>query len=245
MPEHNKSEEFAPVPAGVAEALGAVARSLQTESDVYDTLTGIVRAAVDMIPGAEDAGVALVEHGAIRTIAQTSDRIRLADEAQYRVREGPCVDAVWEHRVFRIDDLDQETRWPRFAEAMAGLRVRSMVSFRLFVAGDTLGVLNMFSSVPNAFDADSENIGELIATHAAVALAGSRTEAQLEDALTTRDLIGTAKGIVASGHGVTTDQAFQLLIKTSQNTNVRLADVARSVVTAADQAAINSRGGAA
>ncbi len=224
--------------AGVVEALGAVARSLRTEENLQDTLHGIVQAARDTIPGAEDVGLALVERGRIVTVAQTSERIRLADEAQYRVGQGPCVDAVWRQRVYRIDDLDQETRWPRFAEAMAGLGVRAMLSFRLFIAGDSLGVLNIFSSTPNAFDTNSEHIGELLATHAAVALVGSRTEAQLEDAMTTRDLIGTAKGIIAERHRVTTEKAFRLLVAASQNSNIKLADVARSLVAAADQAGV-------
>jgi GAF domain-containing protein len=198
---------------------------------------------VETIPGAEDAGVALVEHGRIRTVAQTSDRIREADEAQYRVAEGPCVDAVWERRIYRIDDLTREIRWPRFAEAMTGLGVRSIVSFRLFVAGDTLGVLNVFSSEPHAFGTESESVGELFATHAAVALAGSRTEAELEVAMGSRDVIGTAKGILAERHGVTGEQAFRMLVATSQNTNVKLVEVARSLVAAADQAAINRPAG--
>ncbi len=241
MTAPDPAEPRHPVPEGIAEKLGAAARSLQGETDLHDTMTEIVRVAVQTIPGAEDAGVALVEHGKINTVAQTSDLIWQADEAQYRVGQGPCVDAVWEHRVFRIDDLDHDARWPRFAAAMTGLGVRSMVSFRLFVAGDTLGVLNMFSSQPGAFDAEAESVGELFATHAAVALAGSRTEAQLENAMTTRDVIGTARGILAERHQVTAEQAFRMLVKISQTSNVRLADVARAVVAAADQAAITTR----
>ncbi len=232
-------------PAGVVEALGAVARSLRSEENLPDTLQGIVHAARDTIPGAEDVGLALVERGKIVTVAQTSDRIRQADDAQYRLGQGPCVDAVWQQRVFQVDDLDQESRWPDFAREMAGLRVRSMLSFRLFVTRDSLGVLNIFSSKPHAFSTDSEHIGELLATHAAVALVGSRTEAQLEDAMTTRDVIGTAKGILAERHHVTTERAFRLLVKASQNSNIKLADVARSLVAAADQAGIPRQSGAA
>lgn len=231
------------VPPGVAEALSALARSLRTELDLTDTLAGIVKAAVDTVPGTEDAGLALIQHGQIRTVAQTSARIKQADDLQYRLAEGPCVDAVWQHRIFRVDDMVEESRWTRFAPAMTDLGVRSMLSFRLFLAGDTLGVLNLFSSRARAFDSDSEHVGELFATHAAVALAGSQAEAQLETALNTRDLIGTAKGILAERHQITTEQAFRLLVGASQNTNVKLADVARSLVAAADQAGVSRRTG--
>lgn len=231
------------VPPGVAEALSALARSLRTEPDLPDTLAAIVKAAVDTVPGTEDAGLALIEHGQIHTVAQTSARIKEADELQYRLAEGPCVDAVWQHRIFRVDDMGQEARWPRFAPAMTDLGVWSMLSFRLFLAGDTLGVLNLFSSQVRAFDSDSERVGELFATHAAVALAGSQAEAQLEIALNTRDLIGTAKGIIAERHQITTEHAFRLLVGASQNTNVKLAAVARSLVAAADQVGVNRRSG--
>ena len=146
---------------------------------------------------------------------------------------------------FRVDDIGEELRWPRFAPAMTGLGVRSMLSFRLFLASDTLGVLNLFSSRARAFDSESQHVGELLATHAAVALAGSQAEAQLETALNTRDLIGTAKGIVAERHQITTEHAFRLLVATSQNTNVKLAEVARSLVAAADQVGVIRRTGAA
>ncbi len=230
-----------PVPEGIAEKLGAAARSLQGETDLHETMTEIVRVAVATVPGAEYAGVALVEHGEINTVAQASDLIRRADEPQYRMGHGPCVDAVRQQRIFRIDDLDHEVRWPQFAAAMTGLGIRSVVSFRLFIAGDTLGVLNMFSSQAGAFDAEAESIGELFATHAAVAMAESRTEAQLENAMGTRDVIGTARGILIERNRVTGKQAFQMLVKISQTSNVKLVDVARAVVAAADQAAIANR----
>jgi GAF domain-containing protein len=188
---------------------------LRTELDLTDTLAGIVKAAVDAVPGTEDAGLALVQHGQIRTVAQTSARIKQADHLQYRLAEGPCVDAVWQHRIFRVDDMVEESRWTRFAPAMTDLGVRSMLSFRLFLAGDTLGVLSLVSSRPRAFDSDSEHVAELFATHAAVALAGSQAEAQLETALNTRGLIGTAKGILAERHQITSEQAFRLLLGAS------------------------------
>ncbi|MFY1689591.1 ANTAR domain-containing protein [Plantactinospora sp. WMMB782] len=43
----------------------------------------------------------------------------------------------------------------------------------------------------------------------------------------TRDLIGQAKGILMERYRLTADQAFVLLARTSQHTNVKVAEVAR------------------
>jgi AmiR/NasT family two-component response regulator len=41
-----------------------------------------------------------------------------------------------------------------------------------------------------------------------------------------RDLIGQAKGILMERHRLTADQAFRLLVKASQRTNTKLAEIA-------------------
>jgi AmiR/NasT family two-component response regulator len=52
-------------------------------------------------------------------------------------------------------------------------------------------------------------------------------------ALDTRDVIGQAKGILMERFGVEGDQAFQMLVRTSQDTNTKLAAVARWLTTSA------------
>lgn len=53
---------------------------------------------------------------------------------------------------------------------------------------------------------------------------------QLQTALTTRVVIEQAKGMVAQQHGITVDQAFELLRRHSRARNARLHDVAAAVV---------------
>ena len=55
---------------------------------------------------------------------------------------------------------------------------------------------------PRAFDADAETIGTILAAHAAAAILASREGEQLQSALTTRDRIGQAKGIIMERYGV-------------------------------------------
>jgi hypothetical protein len=107
-----------------------------------------------------------------------------------------------------------------------------MLSLQLFVEGDNLGALNLYARTPNAFTDESEQVGLLFAAHAAIAYAGVRKEAQLAQALASRDIIGQAKGILMERYKVTAECAFLMLARASQITNTKLqnvaADLARS-----------------
>jgi hypothetical protein len=105
-----------------------------------------------------------------------------------------------------------------------------VLSFRLFVAGDTLGALNLYSKAEHAFNDASRIAGAVFATHAAVALSSAMHEEQMEEALESRDLIGQAKGMLMAREGVTADEAFEMLRRASQRLNVKLRRVAGAVV---------------
>ena len=66
--------------------------------------------------------------------------------------------------------------------------------------------------------------------HASVALIGAAGITQLRDALTSRDIIGQAKGILMYRDNLTGEAAFQLLRKTSQDANIKLVEVARWII---------------
>ncbi len=53
---------------------------------------------------------------------------------------------------------------------------------------------------------------------------------QLREALTSRSPIDQAKGILMAQHGIDPDAAFQMLVRLSNDTNVRLVDVARAMI---------------
>ncbi len=217
--------------ASLSAVLGAIARTLQAEPDVDATLAAIVAAAVDHIDGAEYAGISLIERGhPIRTVAPTAEIVATIDAVQYRTGQGPCLDAIAEHHVYRTGDLTAEDRWPAFTPAAAETGIRSMLAYRLFVTDTTLGSLNLYSRARDAFDDRTDEDGRLFATHAAVALAGAQAEAQLHAAIGNRDLIGMAKGILMQRHDIDTAQAFRMLVESSQHTNMKLHQVAAWLV---------------
>ncbi|MFK9175203.1 ANTAR domain-containing protein, partial [Escherichia coli] len=82
-----------------------------------------------------------------------------------------------------------------------------------------------------AFGEEIETAAWLLASHAAVALAGARTIDQLEHGLESRHAIGEAMGILMERHRLSEDDAFNVLRRISQEHNVKLRDVAQRVRT--------------
>lgn len=155
--------------------------------------------------------------------------------------EGPCLDAIWTQQTVIIHDMANETRWPTFAARAAALGVGSLISFRLFVRDQTLGALNLYGLPGAEFDERATLIGEVFATHAALALSQARHARQLDEALASRDLIGQAKGMLMAQHDVTGPRAFDLLVRASQETNLKLADVAHWMVNEHEQPHADNR----
>ena len=171
------------------------ARTLQREhASEHDTLQAVTAAAVQAVPGAENATITLVVgRTKVQTRAATGARARRMDELQTELDDGPCLTTIWEQETVHIPDMATESRWPRFAAAAAGVGVGAVLCFRLFVHGDTLGASNLYAPTAGAFTEDSETIGLIFATHAAVALAAAQQEHQLTTALASRNIIGQSQ----------------------------------------------------
>jgi GAF domain-containing protein len=148
--------------------------------------------------------------------------------------EGPCVQVAVDDMIARTDDFRSEERWPRYSKAVVELGVLSGLSVKLYTADRTAGALNLFGFEANAFDGEDETIATVLAAHAAAAILASRQGEQLESALSTRDRIGQAKGIIMERYKVDDVRAFEMLKQLSQDSNTRLADIAQRVIETRD-----------
>lgn len=211
--------------------MAELARSVATPRSVDDVLSGVTAAAVELISGADTAGVLLIAKGGkFETHAGTSYLLNQLDALQEKFQEGPCVQAAVDELIVRTDDFETERRWPRYSRAVLEMGVRSGLSFKLYTSDNTAGALNIFGFQPNAFDSECEAIGSVLAAHGAAAILASRRGEQLESALTTRDAIGQAKGIIMERFKVDAVRAFELLRELSQTSNTRLVDVAEGII---------------
>jgi transcriptional regulator with GAF, ATPase, and Fis domain len=212
----------------LSQRLADMARALQRQAGAPAVMELIVSAAARTIPGAEEATISLVQgRRRVASAAATSELARRFDDLQQETGQGPSVDAMYEQTTVRVDDLATDPRWPELARrATAELGVASMLCFQLFVHENDLGALNLLARRTAAFTDESERIGLLFASHAAIAVADARHVNHITTALGSRDLIGQAKGILMERYKITADMAFALLAKTSQDTNRKLHEVA-------------------
>jgi GAF domain-containing protein len=210
--------------------MARIARQLDTEQGLDATLNALVAAALAAIPGAQSAGITLVHKRGLKLdIAYASDQfvVRL-DTAQYETGEGPCLSSAYEHRTVRVEDFSSEHRWPTFAQRAHDLGAGSQLALQLYVHNDDMAALNLYSRQTRAFDDESEQIGLVFASHAAIAMASARRDQQLRIGMDSRDIIGQAKGILMERFKLTADQAFHTLIRASTESNIKLRDVAET-----------------
>ena len=108
--------------------------------------------------------------------------------------------------------------------------MRSVLDVPMNVNDRTIDVLGLYSARPDAFAADDEAVAQILARHAAVALANARNEETFARAIDARKLVGQAMGILMERYQINGDQAFAILRRYSQDTNTKLRDVAQQLI---------------
>jgi hypothetical protein len=199
--------------------------------DLDGTLSRIVEAAVQLVAGADAAGISMTEKGQVTSRNPTAPGVTKLDQLQSELHEGPCISALdepAEDGVVRADDLAGEDgdRWPRFSPQAVRAGYRSMLSTQLAAADDFRVALNLYASRPHAFDDEARRTAAFFGVQAGALLHGSREAGRLERAVRSRDVIGQAKGILIERYGVDDTEAFQMLVRSSQETNLKLVKIA-------------------
>jgi len=175
-----------------AAVLVEAARAAAAQASPSASLNRVIDMAVQTGP-CDAASITM--HGPKKTVytgAASDDRIVEADQLQYELGQGPCVEAVWTDGVFIVPDLIADGRWPDWAARATKLGISASLSVHLF-ADTKLGSLNLYSLAPRDFtDTDIEN-ARVIAAQASVILAYTSTQQDLWRNLDSRNLIGQAQ----------------------------------------------------
>ncbi|MBB4689122.1 GAF and ANTAR domain-containing protein [Amycolatopsis jiangsuensis] len=239
---HSFEEELTGNTRASVEPFETLTRLLVETKTVAEALQLVVDAAGHVVPNAALVSVTLCTPGGEFYTPVRTDAVAVAlDEVQYRSGSGPCLDAARTDGPGYVDstDLAVENRWPQFAVAAVQHGYGSILSTELVPSGEAgrlSGALNLYSRSPGGFTEGERYTALLLSTHASLALAHARgveiaelERAQLQHAISTRDLIGQAKGILMQRQGISADEAFATLQRTSQDLNVKLVDLARTV----------------
>ena len=221
------------------QAINKLSHVLVDDTSVDSVMQLVVAIAVATIDASDAASVSVLRRNGrtFETMTSTSTEVVELDRVQYETGEGPCVAATRESRNVTIDMADPGSEWPTFVTAARDHGVTSVYSAPLSVREDTLGALNLYSHAPDAATRWDPATIATFALSASVVLANATAfagaaeqNAQLQEALVTRDLIGQAKGVLMLTQHIDADEAFEQLRIRSQRANHKLRDVAAEIV---------------
>ena len=225
----------------VTEAFVSLATSLADGLDPVDLLSGLAADCARLLDVAS-AGLLLADRrGVLHIVAASSEATRTLEIYQLQRAQGPCLDCYHTGSTVTEADLRQETqRWPQFAAAATDAGFASVHAVPLRLRDNVLGAMGLFGTHAGALNDDDLRLAQALAYVAAVALVQDKAAAdkaavneQLQTALNSRVVLEQAKGVLAHHGNLDMDQSFTVLRRYARDHNLRLSDVARSVVTRA------------
>ena len=193
-------------------------------------------------------GMTMRSNGRPVTVACSDPLAAQVDEVQYALDDGPCLHAMRDGHVVRIEDTADKARWPEFEARAAARGIRSCLALPLRSGplksgppnsdSPTVGALNLYARTASAFGAAEARRAENFAQNASRALTLAMRMAshaalieQLRSSLVSRTVIDQALGIIKSRERCSQDRAFAILRTASQHSNVKLRDIATAIVT--------------
>lgn len=223
----------------VTNSLSDLSKVLGREEDVGRALQRSVEQVTRAIPGADMASASVLRDGEMvaETVASSSERVWAIDADQYAADEGPCLDAARTGRIVRVSVEQARERWPEFSRSARAAGVESYLSAPLSIDEKFAGSLNLYSEQAHGFGDLDEALLRVYTAAVASAIANGRRYAeartlaeQLGRALDSRAVIDQARGILMATRGITAQQAFDEMVRESQNTNVKLREIAARLV---------------
>ena len=233
--------EMLPLAEELSQVYARMSGLLLSQATVQTAIDLVTSLALDTIEGASGAGVTLVDaDGHKESAGATSELVGRADDLQYELGEGPCLTAIANDVLVRIDDVEGDGRWPRWRDAILPTGLRSSLSAPLRAEGRVLGALKVYGERPGSFDDRSADLLGRFADQAAILLANvgtldqaERLSESLRNALRTRNLIALANGILMERHRLTEEQAFLRLVEDARSQHRELVDEAAAVLQSA------------
>lgn len=221
-----------------ADSISEVAQLLKADEAPDEALLRLTRMAVDLVPGSTAAEVTVAAGGRALNFAGSHRRLDELHRLQFdEVGDGPVLEALRHNEPRRVDDTRGESRWPAFCRAACAAGFFSCLALPLRTDRRPAGAIVLYGPEPELFRGVAHDIALLFAAQGGTAVRNAslyracrRMVDDLHGGLESRAVIEQAKGIIHADLGVTTDEAFHLLSKFSQNANQRVRKVCADVV---------------
>lgn len=189
-------------------------------------------------PGLEiSCSVTLVLRKKPATAASSDLRAQGMDELQYRFNEGPCLSALQDGDAVLVPEMAVEHRWPEYVAAVDHQELGSILAVP-FPSGDQFkAALNLYSSRKHSFSGEAISMAEKFARDGSTSLQLALRIAQLTEArhdltaaMASRTTINLAAGAIMGQNRCSQETAMAILKRASSTRNIKLRDVAATVV---------------
>jgi GAF domain-containing protein len=227
-----------PVDSNLLAVLRQFASRMADRSEVTDVLYELCDHAVTVLDAA-GAGVSVVNSsGELRFVTATNQAVVEIERVQAKHQQGPCVEAFHSGHTWVVTNAAELDQWPAYRDAATQLGFISVAGVCLALNGRSVGALNVYAAEERSWSEETLEAAQVLADIATsyVLRAGELAQAQqlngqLQNALDSRVIIEQAKGMLASNHRVSVDEAFERLRNHSRQNNVPLRVVAQAVVS--------------
>jgi GAF domain-containing protein len=184
-------------------------------------------------------GIALRQRARPSSATACSDPLASeADQLQFQSEEGPVLHALQYGRPALVDDTATDGQWPRFSRPAAALGIGSCYALPLLSEDEAVGALVLYARRPGAFGPRETARADAFVARASGTLTLALRQAacadqndQLRSSIVSRAIIDQALGVIMATERCPQDKAFAMLRSVSQNTNVKLRDLAATIVT--------------
>lgn len=208
----------------------------------FDVLDVAIRLAQDCARLLDVAAVGLLladANGVLHLLAATSEEARYLEAFQLQREEGPCLDCFHGGTAVSVPDLAASAdRWPRFAAVAREQGFASVHALPMKLRVETLGALGLFGITAGELDQDDRNLAQALAQVAAMAILRESLAISegtvipgLQAAISSRNALEMAKGIVADAHGVDPDEAIKRIRRLAEHQEQSLSQTVRTLVT--------------
>jgi GAF domain-containing protein len=188
-------------------------------------------------PAIAFCSITLIQRKKPVTVASSEDSAVRLDETQYKAGDGPCLSAIRQQVVVHVPDLTTEDRWPAYTAAALEAGVGSSLSVPLVLEGEAEAGLNLYSTRSHGFTGEDISMVETYSYHASKALRLAVRISQLAEAkahliaaMESRTTIDLATGAIMAQNRCSQESAVRILRIASNTRNVKLRDIAASVV---------------
>ncbi|MEV5000973.1 GAF and ANTAR domain-containing protein [Nocardioides sp. LML1-1-1.1] len=218
----------------LAQVFGAIAALTYAGGSTDEVHQAIVDAAPRLVSGVDHASLMMLRESVFTTVAATDDVARALDQAEIRLGEGPCLDAIVEETMYLDPDFATGSAWPRLTDfVLSRTPVRGGAGVRLVVDGEKVGALNLWSDRAGRLDATSADEAVVLAAFASLAVAADHHREQaasLREGLHSNREIGKAVGLLMAFHKVDEAKAWEILRQTSRDLNRKVSAIAQEIV---------------